>query len=206
MEIEILAVTPDAEKIIERAGRTCYKSYDRITEDSSGKFIRKLIKAGHLSVLEHAYITIKLKNVSRVLTHQLVRHRLCSYSQASQRYVNEENFSFVIPPKIEKNKEAKDVFIKIMEEIRETYKSLLDTNIPKEDARYVLPNATHTEIVFSCNFRELRHILKLRGSPHAQWEIRKMCIKILEEVKKIAPNCFFDLEIDKEKEIIVNRK
>jgi len=206
MKIEILSITPKAEKLIELAGRTCYKSQKRITKNSHRNFIKRLVRAGHLSVLEHAYVTIRLRNVSRAFTHQLVRHRLCSFSQVSQRYVDETNFKYVIPPKISKNRKAKKLFLKIMEDTRKNYKELIFLGIPKEDARYILPNATHTEIVFSCNFRELRHIFILRGSSKAQWEIRGVCIKILEKMKEIAPNCFFDLDINKEKRIIIKAK
>lgn len=202
MIVDVLAITPNAEKVIEEAGRTCYQSKGRIKEGSAADFIKRVIKSGHGSVMEHAYVTIRLKEVSRAFTHQLVRHRLCSFSQQSQRYVREDNFSYKIPPKIEVKKEAKEIFVKCMENMRKAYKKILDMDVPKEDARYVLPNATHTEIIFSCNFRELRHIIALRGGAAAQWEIRECCIKILEKMKEIIPCCFFDLEIDHEKRII----
>ncbi|MFW6134521.1 MAG: FAD-dependent thymidylate synthase [Elusimicrobiota bacterium] len=206
MIIKILSVTRDAEKIIEKAARTCYQSSDKIAENSHKDFIKRLIKAGHLSVLEHGYITIRLKNVSRSLTHQLVRHRLCSFSQRSQRYVSEHGFSYTIPPKIEKDKKNKEIFTRCMNNIRNNYKEMVESGIPKEDARYVLPNSCHTEIVFSCNFRELRHMFELRGSIRAQWEIRKTFIGILRKVKKLAPSCFYDFKIDEEKMIIKKEK
>ncbi|MFC2062280.1 FAD-dependent thymidylate synthase [Elusimicrobiota bacterium] len=202
MELEILSVTPDPQKIIEQAGRTCYQSADKITGSSNEGFIRKLIKAGHLSVLEHAVVTFRMKDVSRALTHQLVRHRLCSFSQQSQRYVNEDDFSYVIPSEIEKSPEIKDIFVECMEYLNNIYRKLIDCGIRKEDARYVLPNSCNTEIVFSCNFRQLRHILLLRGSAKAQGEIREVFIEILEKMKDIAPDCFFDFSIDKERRVI----
>lgn len=206
MEVTILAVTPDAEKLIEQAGRTCYKSNQKITDDSRVEFIKRLINAGHLSVLEHAYVTIRLKDVSRALTHQLIRHRLCSFSQQSQRYVQESKFSFTIPPKIKENDEAYKLYSDCMETISKTYKEIRECGVPKEDARYVLPNSCHTEIVFSCNFRQLRHIIALRGELKAQWEIREMGIEILKKMKEIAPNCFLDLIIDEKKRVIATER
>ncbi len=194
MKIEILSITPNAEKIIEEAGRTCYKSSDRINPASSGSFIKKLVRAGHLSVLEHAVVTFRVKEVSRALTHQLIRHRLCSFSQQSQRYVSSQDFSYVLPPKIESNEETKKIFTEYMNGLKEGYNNLIKSGIPKEDARYLLPNSCCTEIVFSCNFRQLRHIIKQRVSPKAQWEIRALFIEILQIILQIAPNCFFDLE------------
>ena len=121
MEIELLSVTPDAETLIESAGRTCYQSVSRIKEGSESDFIKRLIKSGHLSVLEHACVTIRLKKISRALTHQLVRHRLCSFSQQSQRYVKEDNFAYTVPAKIKENKEARAIFTECMENIKNAY-------------------------------------------------------------------------------------
>jgi thymidylate synthase (FAD) len=202
MKVELLAVTPDAEKLVEEAGRTCYQSKDKMREGTSADFIKRLIRAGHLSVLEHAYVTIRLKEVSRALTHQLVRHRLCSFSQQSQRYVREDGFAYTIPPKIDANEEAKNIFVDCMENVRDSYKRIQEAGIHREDARYVLPNACDTEIVFSCDFRELRHIIKLRGEIKAQWEIREAFIIILKKMKEIAPNCFDDFEIDEDRRVI----
>jgi thymidylate synthase (FAD) len=202
MKVEVLVVTPGAEELIEQAGRTCYQSQDKIAEESREPFIKRLIKAGHISVLEHASVTFRLKEVSRAFTHQLVRHRVCSYSQQSQRYVREDKFSYVVPPKVAKSNEAEEVFKDCMDKIRESYKKLLDLGIPKEDSRYVLPNSCQTEIVFSCNFRQLRHMLELRGELSAQWEIREVFIEILKEMKKIAPVCFCDFLVNEEKRTI----
>jgi len=203
VKIEILESTPDPQKLIERAARTCYKSEGKITEDSHKNFIRKLITAGHLSVLEHASVTFRLEGVSRALTHQLVRHRLCSFSQQSQRYVGEDNFNYIIPEKIRADREALCKYEECMAKIKETYIELTEKGVPKEDARYVLPNSCLTEIVFTGNFRELRHMLELRGSLKAQWEIREVFIEILRQMKEIAPDCFFDFKIDESKRKII---
>ena len=202
MKIELLFITPNAEKLIETAGRTSYLSFDKQREGSEKKFIRMLIKRGHYSVLEHAYATFRISGVSRAFTHQLVRHRLCSFTQQSQRRVDESNFRYVEPPSIKNKVEAHKIFNGFMEYARKTYTKLAEMNIPKEDARYVLPNAIESQIVVTANLREWRHIVELRGSPNAQWEIRKAAIEILKILKKHAPTVFEDFEIDEKKSII----
>ena len=202
MQIELLAITPGAEKLIEEAGRTCYMSFDKKSVGSEKKFIQGLVKAGHTSVLEHAYVTFRLKDVSRVFTHQLVRHRLCAFSQQSQRYVNEKNFLYVTPEKIQKNSAAKKIYDDFMENARDVYKKLQEFSIPNEDARYVLSNAVCSEIVISANFRELRHIFEVRGSKRAQWEIREACIEMLKIMKEKVPSVFADLVIDEQERTI----
>ena len=195
MKIELIYITPNPEKVIEEAGRTSYQSFNRMGEGSEKKFIRMIINLGHLSVIEHAVASFRIKDVSRSLTHQLVRHRLASFTQKSQRYVDEKNFTFVEPPKIEENPKAHKIYLDFMESVRETYRKLRDLKIPKEDARFVLPNATTTEIVITANLREWRHIVELRGSRHAQWEIRRMTIEILKILKREAPTVFEDFVI-----------
>ena len=195
MKVELIYITPNAEKVIEKAGRTSYQSFNRIEEGSEKKFIRMIINLGHLSVIEHAVASFRISDVSRSLTHQLVRHRLASFTQKSQRYVDERNFTFVEPPKVEENPEAHEIYVNFMKTVRETYKKLRDLKIPKEDARFVLPNATTTEIVITANLREWRHIVELRGSEHAQWEIRRMTIEILKILKREAPTVFEDFVI-----------
>ena len=194
-QVELLAITPDSEKLIEEAGRTCYLSFGKITKDSENKFIKMLIKSGHHSVFEHAYATFRIKGGSRAFTHQLVRHRLCAFSQQSQRYVSEKEFSFVIPPSIEKKPEAIELFNETMETLKKNYRKLQELGIKNEDARFVLPNAVKSEIVISANLREWRHILELRCAPDAQWEIRGICNEILKILKKEAPTVFEDLDL-----------
>jgi thymidylate synthase (FAD) len=161
---------------------------------SAPKFLRMLISKGHLSVLEHAYATFRVSGISRAATHQLVRHRLCSFSQKSQRYVKERDVA-VVPPSIGAHKEAALVFNDSVSTSRDAYNRLIELGIPKEDARFVLPNAVSSEIVMSANFRELRHIIVTRGSQHAQWEVRDLAVRILRLMKKQAPDVFFDLEV-----------
>lgn len=192
MRVELMAVTPDAEMIIEAAGRTCWDS--TITEDGDkrDKFIKAIIKKEHLSVLEHASASFRFSGVSRALTHQLVRHRLVSYSQRSQRYCNEAQFDYVIPPSI-MAKGLTEQFQQDMQAIQRMYEYYRKFDIPKEDARFVLPNACHTEIVTTANFREWRHMIGLRTSKHAQWEIRNVMMEVLQHLHTIAPSCFEDL-------------
>lgn len=196
MELDLLSITPDAERHIERAGRTAYLSFTEYTRGSTGPFIRMLIKRGHTSVLEHASASFRVRGVSRAFTHQLVRHRLCSFTQQSQRYVDESSFRFVEPDSIRKDLVAHEMFIELMQHIKEAYVILQDRGIKNEDARFVLPNATQSEIVITANLRQWRHIIQLRGSRHAQWEIRRVAIGILRILKERAPNVFHDFEIN----------
>jgi thymidylate synthase (FAD) len=196
IKVTLLSITPDAEKLIEEAGRTCYLSFDKIGANSASDFIQRLIKMGHDSPLEHACATFRIENCSRAMTHQLVRHRLMSVSQQSQRYVDEENFNFVVPSTIPK--EFQNEFRDDMETIRQMYKKWRDKGLKREDARFVLPNACTSEIVVTANFREWRHIIKIRTSPKAQWEIKIACTEIFKILKKNAPTCFSDIEIGKE--------
>jgi thymidylate synthase (FAD) len=196
VQVELLAVTQDSERVIEQAGRTCYMSQEHITDESAGKFVRMLVSRGHLSVLEHAYATFRVSGISRASTHQLVRHRLCSFSQRSQRYVVETADDFVAPPSIASNEDALSVFKGSVSDSKQAYEDLLAMGIPKEDARFVMPNATESEIVVSANFRELRHIVITRGSRQAQWEVRSAAIEMLNIMKRFAPNVFADLSIN----------
>jgi len=192
-EVELLSITPNAERLIEEAGRTCYLSFEKMTDDSAKRFIQMLVKSGHHSVLEHASATFRIKGGSRAFTHQLVRHRLASFSQQSQRYVSEEDFKVVTPPSIASNPEALKVFREAMEQSRIAYSKLKGMDIRKEDARFVLPNAVSSEIVITSNFREWRLILSIRTEKNAQWEIREISRKILERLVTEAPAVFGDL-------------
>lgn len=191
LEVELVAITPEPEKVIEQAGRTCYLSFDRMEEDSAADFIRRLIKVGHESPLEHAYATFRVKNCSRAMTHQLVRHRLMAVSQQSQRYVSEQEFSYVVPRSMPA--EFVDDFHHDMQIIQRMYRKWRKRGLKKEDARFVLPNACVSEIVVSADFREWRHIFRLRLSAKAQWEIRRACELMLGILKRHASACFDDI-------------
>jgi thymidylate synthase (FAD) len=204
MEVELMAITPRAEDVIEKACRTCYLSFHRYNPPASTEeLIKKVIRKGHHSVLEHAYATFRIKGGSRVFTHEMVRHRLMSPSQESQRYVEygkTKEFEYVIPPAIESTP-FKDEFKNKASELKEFYEEMVKAGIPKEDARYILPNATVSEIVLSANFRELRHIFEVRCMPRAHWEIREICLEMLKIMKKEAPIVFWDFVIDQENKI-----
>lgn len=197
MEIKLLVVTPDSENLIEECARTCYQSQDKYINEqgkfigSGGKMIRSLINSGHHSVLEHAYATFRINGVSRAMTHQLVRHRLCAFSQQSQRYVKEDQFDFVYPPAVLEMQKRVE-FFEDMQSIQAMYNKWKGYGLRNEDARFVLPNACCSEIVISANFREWRHIFEVRCDSHAQWEIRKAMLTCLMYLNKEAPNVFFD--------------
>ncbi len=190
MKIELVAITPRAEEVIEFAGRVCYRSADKRTAGSAAKLIARLVALGHESPLEHASATFYISGCSRAMTHQLVRHRLLSVSQQSQRYVDEKSFQYVMPPSVpeERRKEFKDD----MESIRAMYVKWQAHGLKKEDARFVLPNACTSEIVISANFREFRHVFAVRCAPQAQWEIRQVCAAMLRELHGRAPSVFQD--------------
>jgi len=201
MKVELLAITPGAERLIEEAGRTAYLSFAKKGEGSEKKFIRMLLKNRHCSVLEHATATFRITGVSRAMTHQLVRHRLCSFTQQSQRYVNELDFNFVEPASVRQCPEAHALFLAQMESARSAYAGLQRQGIRNEDARFVLPNAVESQLVVSANLREWRHIIELRCRPASQWEIRLVCGEILRLLKKSVPTAFEDLELDEKGEL-----
>jgi thymidylate synthase (FAD) len=191
MEVELISVTPDAERLIETAARTCYDTMDKMSSVDTRVFIKKLLDAGHLSVFEHASATFRIRGISRACSHQLVRHRLASYSQRSQRHVRETQASYVTPPAVERADEpAVGIFRSAMEVSWKAYSELMKHGVPREDARYVLPNACTTELVMSANFREWLHVLNERLASEAQWEIRELCRLIHGKLKELAPSVF----------------
>lgn len=190
MNVELLSITPNSEELIERACRICYNS--ECNPETRDSFISGIIKRGHESVIEHASATFEITGVSRALTHQLVRCRLASYSQKSQRYCKEGQFDYVIPPSIQGLDAA--YFNTTMRNLQKVYNDLIQLGIKAEDARFVLPNACCTEIVMTMNFRELRHFIELRADKHAQWEIRELAKQILDILFLHAPNIFKDLK------------
>lgn len=190
IEVKLLAVTPDAEKLIETAGRLCWN-----TQDKTGTVpdrIQKWIGIGHESMIEHACATFYIR-ASRVLTHELVRHRLASYSQRSQRYVKETEPRYIEPPIIKGNQFAHEQFGGVMRTCWQAYGDLLAKGIKPEIARYVLPNACETQIICTWNFREIRHIIKLRTSKRALPEMIAVAGEIRRIVKEVAPQVFEDL-------------
>jgi thymidylate synthase (FAD) len=191
LEVKLLAITPDCENLMEKAGRLCYASGDK--QGTNENWLAARVKQGHESLIEHASATFYIK-AARALTHELVRHRIASYSQRSQRYVRETVEDYITPPEVEKADPAtSEIFHQAMTEAWDSYRKLLDAGIKPEIARYVLPNACSTEIICTWNFREIRHILKLRTSSAALPEIREVANKIGEIMKEQAPKVFGDL-------------
>lgn len=195
INVELLALTPNAEEMIESAGRTAYLSFDKKALGTDKKFVEMILRRGHESVIEHAFMSIRITGVSRAMTHQLVRHRLCSYTQQSQRYVNEKNFNYIIPERIKNDALALKLFNETLDKIKFSYKTIQSLGIPNEDARFILPNACESQIVVTANLREWRHILELRGSPHAQWEIRKMAVEVYKILNRECPTIVLDFKL-----------
>ncbi|EYE87223.1 FAD-dependent thymidylate synthase [Fervidicella metallireducens AeB] len=220
MKVKLIAHTPEPEKIIASAAKLCYSRVgideimENLNEENTQKFLNMLIDLGHESPIEHVNFTFAVEGVSRTLTHQLVRHRIASYSQQSQRYVKLEQFQYIVPPSIEMIPEAKELFIKAMEEDQNTYNTLVEILMEKhikklveggmeenkakrvaekmaiEDARYVFPNACETKIVFTMNARTLFNFLRHRCCNRAQWEIKNLADEMLKQLKEVAPTVF----------------
>ena len=220
MNVELLQYNPDCEKIVAAAAKLCYSSaeingiLDGLDEEKTEKFLNRLVSMGHESPTEHVTFTFGIEGVSRSLTHQLVRHRLASYSQKSQRYVKEGQFEFVTPHEIEAIPEAKEAFLKAMADDVASYNNLADILFKKhyddmvssgmdekkakgaaekkaiEDARYVLPNACETKIIVTMNTRSLINFFHHRCCERAQWEIRDLACRMLLLVKEVAPTLF----------------
>lgn len=196
MKVKLMEYTKNPERVVAMAARLCYSPIgaeelsEKMTDEQVEKLVKKIVNLGHVSTVEHVSFTFAIEGISRVLTHQLVRHRIASYSQQSQRYVSEHDFEYILPPTIAANPQAKEKFAALMQQIRSTYDELAALEIPKEDARYVLANATETKIVATFNVRSLQHFLELRCCNRAQWEIRALANLMLAEVKKVAPLLF----------------
>jgi thymidylate synthase (FAD) len=196
MQVEIIGVTNflphegSTEALLEHAGRACYRSE---AKGRPGKFLRSRIREGHESIIEHASVTFEIQGISRACSHQLVRHRLASYSQESQRYVDMVAPEFIVPPSVAENPEAQAVWDEFMDQVAETYRRLRELGARKEDARFVLPNAASTRIIVTMNFRSLRHFFSVRCEKAAQWEIRALALEMLRQVHAIAPSVFADL-------------
>ena len=196
IKVKLLEHTPNPERVVAMAARLCYSPIgaeelsEKLSDEQVKKLVGKMVKLGHASTIEHVSFTFGIEGVSRVLTHQLVRHRIASYDQQSQRYVAEHDFEYILPPTIAAKPEAKAKFEALMQQIRQTYDELTEAGIPKEDARYVLANAAETKILVTMNARSLLHFFNLRCCNRAQWEIREMANQMLAQVRTIAPTLF----------------
>lgn len=220
LKVTLIEHTPNPEKVIAAAAKLCYSSsgidslYDGLNDDKTQKFIAQLMSYGHASPIEHASFTFGIEGVSRSLLAQITRHRIASYSVKSQRYVGENDFTYVTPPEIEKIPEAKEYFGKTMSDIRTSYiklaeilkkghyEKMLSEGVPEkeaakraeksafEDARFVLPNACETKMVVTMNARSLFNFFNLRCCSRAQWEIRELATQMLKLCKEVAPVLF----------------
>jgi thymidylate synthase (FAD) len=196
MEVELIAITRymrgegGPEELLEHAGRICYRSE---THGNPARFLRARIREGHESLIEHASASFEVSGISRACSHQLVRHRLASYSQESQRYVDMSSPDWVLPPAVSGDEEARGIWREFADHVVGAYGALRALGIRKEDARFVLPNAAATRIIVTMNFRELLHLFRLRISREAQWEIRELSVRMLELIVGHAPAVFGEL-------------
>lgn len=218
LNVVVLSHTPEFEQNIVRGARLCYSSAsieelrDKVTPEDAEKFLNMILGLGHGSVLEHSCITFGIEGVSRSLTHQLVRHRIASYSQKSQRYVKEGQFSYIIPREIKECPEAEAIFIKAMEDDQKAYDQIVEALLKKyllalghepskkemaelekkaiENARYILPNACETKIQITINVRALFNFFRERLCDRAQDEIRDMAYAMWLECMKISRTIF----------------
>ncbi len=195
MNVELIGFSPKPEKIPAMAAKLTHsktkpENLDKSSEKELNTILEHVINVGHTSVIEHTSFTFAISDVSRSLTHQLVRHRIASFAQQSQRYVDLKEPNYVIPPKIAKDEKTKKAYEETMNKIWDEYNKLLDLDIPAEDARFVLPNATCSNIIVTMNARSLLNFFELRCCMHAQWEIRILANKMLKLVKKVAPIIF----------------
>lgn len=220
MTVTLLTYTPDADKLVASAAKLCYSKSDiptlmeGLTHDKVESFLTLLNELGHSSPIEHASFTFGIEGVSRALLAQLTRHRIASFSVQSQRYVDKSSFEYVIPPEIDSLPEAREEYIRAMEEDAAHYESLREMLIKKhtesfiaegiepkaakklaekkanEDARFVLPNSCDTKIIMTMNVRSLHNFFALRCCRRAQWEIRELAIEMLKLVREVAPLLF----------------
>ncbi len=198
MNVRLFTHTPNIEDVVYTAARTCYSSgtpskiWDStFTPEQRDSLIRKVMQSGHYSVLEHVTCSFEIAGISRAASHQLVRHRLASFSQQSQRYVEaEEGVSFVVPESIAENDELHEKYMQSMDQIFKWYREFIDAGIKPEDARFVLPAGVCTNLVVTMNARELLHFFTLRCCRRAQWEIRGVAWRMLKQAQRIAPVIF----------------
>jgi thymidylate synthase (FAD) len=217
LQDEGLVFTTDApapaEMLSEIAGRTCYMSFGK-GRKSNQEYVENILSSKHGSVLEHAVWCLLITGVSRALTHELVRHRAgFSYSQLSQRYVDESDAGYVVPPLYQENEELRQKWQQTIEMIRQAYRELGEATVEyvqrkhpemaprdrrkwaRQAARSILPNACETKIFVTGNSRAWRHFLELRGSPHADTEIRLLAVEVCRLLKQESPNIFRDVEV-----------
>ncbi len=195
LKVKLLNYTPAPANLVARAARLCYSASEiddlvkQMTDEKCEKLLKKLLEMGHESPIEHASFTFAIEGISRACTHQLVRHRIASYSQQSQRYVDSSDYSYVIPPTIKKDEKMRERYEEIMKNIGEFYDELKEL-VPKEDARFVLPNGCETKIIVTMNARSLGNFFRHRTCIRAQWEIRDLAQEMLKICRETSPILF----------------
>lgn len=193
MQVKVLRMTEKPFELISQAYRLCYDSQAKDKEEEE-KFIRACIKNKHTSPLEHCSVTLLISGISRTCSHQVVRHRIASYTQESQRYIDKNGTYYVMPESIANDKEAARMFTTVAAMCEAAYKLFQEKGVKKEDARFIMPQAIHTKIMMTINFRSLRNFLDLRLDKRAQWEIRAVAYRILKEMFIIDPDTAYIFE------------
>ncbi len=204
LKVKLISHSQDPDRVVTMAAKLCYSPVgveeigENLTQEQIEKFLGMLVGIGHESPIEHTSFTFAIEGISRACSHQLVRHRIASYSQQSQRYVKLDNMQYIIPPEIEKIESACEAYKKAMEKSQTEYSRLVELLIQNgrtekeaiEDARYVFPNACETKLVVTMNARSLLNFFEKRCCERAQWEIKELAYKMLKECKKVAPVLF----------------
>ena len=190
MEVELKWVTDNAVAIIEYAARMCYDSHDKVREGSAAKLVRACINKGHYSIIEHASASFVIEGISRACLAQLTRHRMFSYCVRSQRYCLEDGYNYVVPDSIAEDGAALSIYERGIHNTKETYEALIARGVPREDARYVLPNAWETELVMTGNFRMWMEFIPKREHRAAQDEIRELAGRVHEQLARRFPEVF----------------
>lgn len=199
MDVRLLSYTPDPERAVAVAARVCYapvgaaELMEHMPDEAVARVLGTIMNSGHFSALEHVSYTFAIDGVSRALTHQLVRHRLASYNQQSQRYVSySDEPTFIVPPAVDADPAVREAFLQACGSAYLEYRALIEAGVAAEDARYLLPNAMETKIVVTMNIRELLHFFELRCCRRAQWEIRELALMMLDLAEPTAPFIFMD--------------
>ncbi len=193
MQVALISYTPDPELAVAAAARVSTSPVsiaelrERLTPDKVTGLLNHLLASGHMSPFEHVGFIFAIEGISRVTSHQLVRHRLASFTQQSQRYVNMKSLDYVTPPTISQKPQVAAKYKEAVQAVYDLYRQMIADGIPLEDARYILPNAMETRLIMTMNARELMHACSLRLCLRAQWEIVQLFEKIKEEVRKVSP-------------------
>ena len=200
MNVALISYTPEPELTVAAAARLTTSNVsatelgERMSSDQVDNLLSQLLSSGHLSPFEHASFTFAIDGISRVTSHQLVRHRLASYSQQSQRYVSFKKLDYITPSTIAANPSLRTKYQETIHSAHQLYCEMLEAGIPAEDARYVLPSAAETRLVMTMNARELMHVCSLRLCLRAQWEIVELFQNVKSEVQKVAPRIGAELK------------